>query len=142
MGLTKPFKHERFARNAIGKDANNDVSKDPFFTGHSLLTHSQEKEKPLKSNSRLGNCVYCDDKKHIPSRCNLITNVETRKNLLKNQGRCFICLSKGHASKTCKANYSCVKCKKRHHVSICSAENDKRKINAGNNVQMLALHRR
>ena len=69
------FKQELFARErryAIGKDADNDVLKDPFFTGHSLLTHSQEKEKSLKPNSRPGNCVYCDDKKHICSRYNVI----------------------------------------------------------------------
>ena len=46
--LTDIFKQELFARErcyAIGKNAENDFSKDPFFTGHSLLTHSQEKEK-------------------------------------------------------------------------------------------------
>ena len=133
------FKQELFARErcyAIGKDSDNDPPKDPFFTGHSLLTHSQEKgkqRKPFKPNARPENCVYCDDKKHISSRCNIITNVETRKNLLKNQGRCFICLAKGHVSKNCKANYSCVKCKNRHHVSICSAKDDKSKIHTDNN---------
>ena len=40
-----------------------------------------------------------------------------------------------HVPKTCiAANYSCVKCKNRQHVSICSAKDDKRKINADNNV--------
>ena len=99
-----------------------------------MLTDTQEKAKSLKPNYRPGNSVYCDGKKHISSRFNVITNVETRKNLLKNQGRYFICLSKRHVSKTCKANSSCVKCKNRHHVSICSAKDDKRKIHADNNV--------
>ena len=39
-----------------------------------------------------------------------------------------------HVSKTCKANSSCMKCKSRHHVSICSAKDDRREINADNNV--------
>ena len=74
------FKQELFAGErcyAIQKDSDNDPPKDPFFTGHSLLTHSQEKgkqRKTFKSNSRFENCVYCDDKKHISSRCNIITN--------------------------------------------------------------------
>ena len=67
------------------KLADNDVPKDPFFTGHSLLTHSQEKEKSFKPNSRPGNCVYCDVKKHISSRCNVVTYVETRKNIKKSR---------------------------------------------------------
>ena len=44
--LTDIFKQELFARElcyTIGKDADNNVPKDPFFTGNSLLTHSQEK---------------------------------------------------------------------------------------------------
>ena len=46
---------------------------------------------------------------------------------------CFVCLSKGHVSKTSEANYSCVKCKNRH-VSICLAKDDKGKINACNKL--------
>ena len=42
---------------AIRKNAEDDVPKDYFFTGHSLLTHSQEKEKSLKPSSGPGNCV-------------------------------------------------------------------------------------
>ena len=83
--------------------------------------------KLFKPNLRPGNCRYCDYKKHISSTCNVITNVETRKSLLKNQGRCFNCLSRKYVSKTCKAKYSCVKSKNRHHVSICSEKDEKRK---------------
>ena len=46
------FKQELFARErcyAIGKDAENNVPKDPFFTGHLLLIHTQEKEKIIKT---------------------------------------------------------------------------------------------
>ena len=139
------FQQELFIREryyAIGKNAENDFPKGPFFTGHSLLIHSQEKENSLRRNSRPVNFVYSDDKKHPSSRCNVVTNVETRKNLLKYQGRCFICLSKGNVFKTCKANYLCMKCKTRRHVSICSAKDDNRKLMATITLQMLALHRR
>ena len=96
--------YESFSNN---KFCSWEISKDPLFTEHSLLTHAQEIEKSFKTNSRPGNCVYRDNR-HIFSH-DVIANIETRKNLLKNQGRCFICLSKGHVSKTCKENYSCVK---------------------------------
>ena len=75
------FKQELFARERcynIRKHAENNVPKDPFSTEHSFLTHSQEK-KSLKPNSRSENCVYFDDKKHVSAKCNVITNVETRK---------------------------------------------------------------
>ena len=71
------FKQELFVARercyAIGKDADNVIPKDLCFTGHSLLTHSQEKENSFKPNSRPGNCVYCGDKKHISSRGNVIS---------------------------------------------------------------------
>ena len=89
------------------KNAENDVPKDPFITGHSLVTHSQGK-KSLKSKPRPGNCDYCEKKKLVFSRFNVIINAETMKNLSKNQGRCFDCLSKKLVSKTYKANYSSV----------------------------------
>ena len=46
QNLTDIFKQEFFSRRfyAIGTNAENDVPKDPLFTGHSLQTHSQEKE--------------------------------------------------------------------------------------------------
>ena len=50
--------------------------------------------------------------------CNILTHIPTRKNLLKRQGRCFICLRKNHLARNCEPQSKCFKCNKRHDVSI------------------------
>ena len=106
-----------------------------------ISLHIQSECRKIRTTK---NSVFGHISSSVCSGCNVITYVETRRNLLKNQGRCFVCLSKGHVSNACKANYSCVKCKNRSHVNICLVENDKKKTNAGiiTTSQMLALHRR
>ena len=119
--LTEIVKQERLAR-----ERHYVIGKEMLCYHWTLIAHSfTRKGKIIKTKFSTWKLRYYDDKKHISSRCNVITNVETRKNLLKNQGRCFICLSKGYVSKICKANYSCMKCKNRHHVRISSAKDDK-----------------
>ena len=55
-----------------------------------------------KYDSTLKDCVYCGGKNHTSTRCNTITHIETRRNILKKVGRCFLCLSNGHLKKHCK----------------------------------------
>ena len=63
-------------------------------------------------------CVFCD-KKHASWKCNTVTDVPARKVILRQRGRCFICLETGHISRYCKSKYKCVKCKGRHNVGLC-----------------------
>ena len=78
----------------------------------------------------------------MSTRCNTITNIETRRNILKKAGKSFLCLSKGHLKKHCK--YSCVKChSKDHNVSICDKINEKnhdKKERQDKNSQILEIH--
>ena len=69
------------------------------------------------------NCVYCD-KNHISISCRIVTDVRSRYNILKNARRCYLCLKKGHVISKCFSNISCVKCKRRHNVSICNLYED------------------
>ena len=52
--------------------------------------------------------------------CNNVTDVEARKLVLRNTGRCYLCLSKYHMSRDCWSGNRCPHCQGRHHVSICS----------------------
>ncbi|CAB3979174.1 PREDICTED: uncharacterized protein LOC107346460, partial [Paramuricea clavata] len=61
-------------------------------------------------------CTYCR-KAHASFKCDVITNVQARKELLKKEGRCYVCLRKSHLAKDCNGK-SCFKCNKRHHPSI------------------------
>ena len=82
-----------------------------------------------KYDSALKVCVYCGGKSHISTRCNTVTNIETRRNILKKAGSCFLYLLKSHLKKHFKVQYSCVKCgRKDHNVSICDKVNEKNHV--------------
>ena len=80
------------------------------FTSSCLQTSSENKVRI---------CVYCKSGDHLASRCNSVTNVSTRKTILRKQGRCFVCLDTGHLMRNCQSKYTCNKCKKKHHISLC-----------------------
>ena len=91
-----------------GKRSNNTGD----FTSSCLQTSSENKVRI---------CVYCKSGDHLASRCNSVTNVSTRKTILRKQGRCFVCLDTGHLMRNCQSKYTCNKCKKKHHISLCDA---------------------
>ena len=64
-------------------------------------------------------CCYCGRHGHFPEACRSVNNVDARKGVLRREGRCFTCLSKGHVSADCRGGQKCSKCKGRHHISIC-----------------------
>ena len=43
-------------------------------------------------------CVYCQGE-HFPTKCDKVTDVYARKEILKNPSCCFSCLKTGHVSK-------------------------------------------
>ena len=63
-------------------------------------------------------CSFCKGS-HFSAKCSIVTDKSQRKTILRKQGRCFVCLKRGHISKDCKSNISCHICKQRHHASIC-----------------------
>ena len=78
-------------------------------TASALVTQSGEKSV---------SCTYCRQK-HPSARCTKITDTRARRNLLKQQGRCFICLRRSHLARNCPSNSTCHNCSGKHHVSIC-----------------------
>ena len=63
-------------------------------------------------------CIVCR-KEHAPEDCSE-RDPEERKNILKRQFRCFICLKGNHRSFECKSKVRCKRCKGRHNVAICT----------------------
>ena len=45
-------------------------------------------------------CCFCQQP-HPPAKCTTLTQIETRKQILKQSGRCFRCLRKGHIGREC-----------------------------------------
>ena len=67
-------------------------------------------------------CVYCQGE-HLPTKCDKVTDVYARKEILKNPSCCFSCLKTGHVSKKSTKNYICRICNKKYHTSICEERN-------------------
>ena len=60
-------------------------------------------------------CFYCSDP-HWPDHCDIVTNVQSRKEFLKRRGLCFESGEK-HLVKDCRKR-CCLQCKGNHHLSI------------------------
>ena len=79
------------------------------YTASALVTQSGEKSV---------SCTYCRQR-HPSARCTTITDIVARRNLLKQQGHCFLCLRRSHLARNCPSSSTCHDCSGKHHVSIC-----------------------
>ena len=61
-------------------------------------------------------CVYCSGR-HYSASCDKVTDINARRDILRRDKRCFMCLKRGHLVEHC--DKSCRICKRRHHQSIC-----------------------
>ncbi|CAB4030995.1 PREDICTED: uncharacterized protein LOC107346460 [Paramuricea clavata] len=66
---------------------------------------------------------------------NAILELVARKDILRKGGRCFLCLKKNHLCRDCNSKTQCFKCRSRHHISICTKDNNERKSENPANVQ-------
>ena len=51
-----------------------------------------------------------------------MTNLQSRKDILKTKNRCFICLRPGHIAKNCRSSINCYHCKGKHHLAVCNTK--------------------
>ena len=65
-------------------------------------------------------CTFCKQS-HKSVDCVVVRNIGERKDILKKQGCCFICLKRSHIAKNCDSKRSCSTCSQRHHSSLCMA---------------------
>jgi len=70
-----------------------------------------------------GSCVYCGDR-HYPEQCKKVVNVKDRKDIIRQQRRCFRCLGDDHSVRECKVDKPCYHCERTdHHRSLCFNQN-------------------
>ena len=50
----------------------------------------------------------------------IVTDIKARRSIVMKDNRCFVCLKIGHRAINCRLQYECIKCKQRHHVTLCS----------------------
>ncbi|XP_078347108.1 uncharacterized protein LOC144632354 [Oculina patagonica] len=80
-----------------------------------------------KPESTVPKCVYCTER-HFSASCNKVTHINARRDILRRDKRCFMCLKKGHLVDQC--DKSCRNCKRRHHQSICQAQSPGEPLNS------------
>ena len=78
-------------------------------TGSTLLSH-QEKSPNL--------CLFCK-RPHKSQNCRIVSDIRTRKNIVRTSKRYFVCLKVSHFAKNCSTRIKCFECSKRHHVALC-----------------------
>ena len=90
-------------------------------------SETREKHLPVTTASALFSqsnshpvCVYCNQG-HPSSQCSQITDIKARKPILRQKGPCFLCTKSGHLAKSCPSNYTCRKCSRKHHISLCES---------------------
>ena len=66
-------------------------------------------------------CIFCKEG-HYSASCTKVQDVQLRKELLRRERRCFSCLSVGHKVSQCTSSRRCKNCNRRHHQSICDAQ--------------------
>ena len=75
----------------------------------------------LTTGSAKATCTFCKGS-HNTSECHVVTDIRERKNILRREGRCYLCLRRGgHLVRDCQSSIKCFTCKGRHHVALCES---------------------
>ena len=94
----------------LPQSENSEVDIQTPYTQSALFTKS-------KSTSKI-KCLFCRGP-HYSDKCDNVTDLQTRKEHVKKQKRCFICLKSDHVMKNCKSTKGCYYCKGKHNSAIC-----------------------
>ncbi|XP_066937038.1 uncharacterized protein [Clytia hemisphaerica] len=105
--LNEELRAQENCTNSGGGKAERTDESDPLYSALGLF-----------SNTEKNVCVFCK-KSHSSAKCRKVTNTQSRRDILIREKRCFVCLARGHRSNACRDKYSCNRCNKRHHISIC-----------------------
>ena len=115
--LLEQFKVELMAREkAVSQHS---TENNELFTASSLLSGAHNRSK--KSEKQALVCVFCEQS-HKPQHCKNVTELQARKAILREKGKCFRCLRSGHLSSRCSSRIKCFNCSKTHHAAVCEGE--------------------
>jgi len=105
------------------------------YTGSSLFSGASKK----LTEPRLNRCVSCYDS-HWSDKCKIISEIGLRKEYLKINQLCFICLRKGHLSKNFRRAKSYYFCKSsQHNSAICDRKKDESSTNCVSEFSTILL---
>ena len=73
-------------------------------------------------------CRFCSSKEHYSDQCTIVTSSNARREILRQNRCCFMCLKPGHSKKDCTVSIKCFKCGARgnHPTALCQQTRDGR----------------
>ena len=86
------------------------------MSGSSSMSHVEGKfnrKNPVTaaalhvSDKTAVSCVYCKQQ-HRSNKCQVVTNVASRRGILCKKGVCFVCVRSGHIARNCLSNMKCL----------------------------------
>jgi len=99
------------------------------FTPKRPLSSQRNKGKDVPTGATLTNqseqpvsCTFCKQS-HPSASCGTVTDISARRNLLKQQGRCFVCLRRKPLGEKLLTEKVCRISSGKHHMSICENAN-------------------
>ena len=103
----------------------------PTATFHTGATNNPSQPNTVSQRS----CAFCKGS-HSPTKCEVITDRQARKEFVVQKNLCFNCLGR-HKVNICKSKHRCRKCNRKHHTSLCTVDSgpekqDKKESTADN----------
>ena len=99
---------------------------------HASRPPRREKFLHVKKQDRSAKvCVYCTSNSHKSSDCQAAKTVAERKQHLRQNKLCFNCTGARHRANDCHSTISCLRCKGRHHTSICDQSTEQMLLATG-----------
>ena len=79
----------------------------------------------LHAQIKVRKCVFCKNEDLYSDQGKIVTDVNSRREILSNGKCCFNCLKPGHIKKNCKAKVKCYRCRAEgtHHTALCFSNN-------------------
>ena len=119
-----------------------------LHSSHSRHSDSRSHFKRSSGKPQSLVCAFCKGN-HWADKCNVISDVDGRKDFLQKGKLCFMCLRPDHISRNCTRTRSCFFCKGMHNSSICNNrdknsetkpdENNKVSTNCASNISSVLL---
>jgi hypothetical protein len=69
-------------------------------------------------------CSFCQGQ-HPSAKCNVYTDPTSRKTVLRQKSKCYVCLRAGHIATRCRSSRACPICAGKHHVALCDKKEKK-----------------
>ncbi|KAK6009441.1 hypothetical protein OSTOST_25623, partial [Ostertagia ostertagi] len=103
-----------------------EISSKLFVETHWGSNSEHAKESKLTRDFKVQNqrypqtCVFCERNNHFSAACRTVSDVQRRRDIVREKHLCWKCFYNNHSSTQCKKP-NCSNCGQKHHVTLCLA---------------------